>query len=593
MNSATIRTMLAATSFAVLTACGGGSTDTGASVNSGSTLGSIFSSESADVSNTGSTGSTGNRTASTLVSSGTTAATTPEQASRFLAQATFGPTNGLINTVVANGPAAWLEEQLNFAALPSYRTYIDTLKAAGSPAQQSQFNEFFWKRVVEGNDQVRQRVTFALSEIFVVSFEDSTLAEHPRGMADYYDMLSKNSLGNYRQLLESVTLHPMMGIYLSSMRNQKESGNRLPDENFAREIMQLMSIGLYKLNQDGTPILVNGAPVETYTHEDVMGMAKVLTGWSFANADTQLASRFVGTVRDPDWPIKPMMMYPAFHSTSDKTVLGTTIRGGGTGQADLKVALDTLFNHPNVGPFIGKQLIQRLVTSNPSPAYVGRVAAAFANNGAGVRGDMKAVVRAVLMDTEARNMSADTGKVREPIIRLANWMRAFNATSASTRFLIPSLYDPIYGLGQSPLRAPSVFNFFRPGYVPPESEIGAAKMVAPEMQITAEPSVIGYLNYMQNAVPSGVGTNLDVKPNYQNELALVDNPAKLVDRVNLLLLNGNMSSTLRTQIINAVTAIERPAATSSNADLRARLAGYRVHMAIFLSLASPEYIVQK
>lgn len=592
MNSATIRTMLAATSFAVLTACGGGSTDNGASVNSTITLGSIFSSDSANNTSSASTGST-----SSLVRMGSTTATaavatTPEHASRFLAQATFGPTNGLINTVAASGPAAWLETQLNFAAAPTYRSYIESLQAAGQPAGQGQFNEFFWKRVMEGNDQVRQRVTFALSEIFVVSFEDATLAEQTRGMADYYDMLGKNAFGNFRQLLESVTLHPMMGIYLSSLHNQKESGNRLPDENFAREIMQLMTIGLHKLNQDGTPVLVNGAPVETYTHADIMGMAKVMTGWSFANTD-KLASRFIGTVKDPDWAIKPMQMYPAFHSTSEKKFLGTTISGSTSGEADLKVALDTLFNHPNVGPFIGKQLIQRLVTSNPSPAYVSRVAAAFANNGAGVRGDMKAVIRAVLMDTEARNMSADTGKVREPIIRLANWMRAFNATSTSTRYLIPALYDPIYGLGQSPLRSPSVFNFFRPGYVPPESEIGAANMVAPEMQITAEPSVIGYLNYMQNAVSSGVGTNLDVKPNYQNELALVDNPAKLVDRVNLLLLNGNMSSTLRSQIVNAVTAIERPVATSSNADLRARLAGYRVQMAIFLALASPEYIVQK
>ncbi|MRW86271.1 DUF1800 family protein [Pseudoduganella sp. FT26W] len=589
MNSATIRTMLAATSFAVLTACGGGSTDNGAGANSDQTLGALFSSESADPS------ATVNATASKVRMGGTTdvaAVTTPEQASRFLAQASFGPTNGLINSVVSSGPSAWLEAQLNFGAAPTYRSYIESLQAAGQPAGQGQFNEFFWKRVMEGNDQLRQRVTFALSQIFVVSFEDATLAEQTRGMADYYDMLGKNSLGNFRQLLESVTLHPMMGIYLSSIHNQKESGNRLPDENFAREVMQLMTIGLQKLNQDGTPILVNGAPVETYTHDDIMGMAKVMTGWSFSNSD-KLASRFIGTVKDPDWAIKPMTMYSAFHSTSDKTFLGTTIRGTTTGEADLKVALDTLFNHPNVGPFIGRQLIQHLVTSNPSPAYVSRVAAAFANNGAGVRGDMKAVIRAVLMDTEARNIGADSGKVREPVLRLANWMRAFNATSTSTRYLIPSLYDPIYGLGQSPLRAPSVFNFFRPGYVPPESEVGAANMVAPEMQITAEPSVIGYLNYMQNAVSVGVGTNLDVKPNYQNELVLVDNPGKLVDRINLLLLNGNMSSTLRSQIINAVNSIERPVPTSSNAALVARLAGYRVQMAIFLAMASPDYIVQK
>jgi uncharacterized protein (DUF1800 family) len=589
MNSATIRTTLAATSFAILSACGGGSTDDGASVsnNSTATAASVVMSESAPTRQGGTT-SGGSQF---LASVTTSATTTPEMASRFLAQATFGPNMGLINSVVSTGPSAWLESQLNFIAAPTYRSYIEGLAATGAPAGQGQFNEFFWKRVMEGNDQLRQRVTFALSQIFVVSFEDATLAERTRGMADYYDMLGKNAFGNYRQLLESVALHPMMGIYLSSIHNQKETGNQLPDENFAREVMQLMSIGLYKLNQDGSQVLVNGNPVETYTHDDVMGMAKVFTGWSFANTD-KLASRFIGTVKDPNWEIKPMVMYPAFHSTAAKSVLGTTIQGG-TGEADLKIALDTLFNHPNVGPFIGRELIQRLVTSNPSPAYISRVAAAFANNGAGVRGDMKAVIRAILMDSEARNVSAGPEKVREPLIRLANWARAFNATSASTRYLIPSLYDPIYGLAQSPLRAPSVFNFYRPGYVPPESQLAAANMVAPEMQITAEPSVIGYLNYMQNAVSSGVGTNLDVKPNYTNELVLVDNPGKLVDRINLLLLNGNMSATLRSQIVAAVSSIERPVPTSSNAALVARLANYRVHMAIFLAMASPEYIVQK
>jgi uncharacterized protein (DUF1800 family) len=591
MNSATIRTMLAATSFAVLTACGGGSTDNGASVNSSSTLGSIFSSESA------ATGSS-NRTASTMMSMGGSSEVTAaapvsqEQASRFLAQASFGPTMSTIASVASTGPATWINTQFALPMGPTSRAYLDAQKAAGVAPSQGQFNEFFWKRTVEGSDQLRQRVTFALSEIFVVSFEDPALNERPRGMADYYDMLNKNAFGNYRDLLESVALHPMMGIYLSSLRNQKESGNRLPDENFAREIMQLMSIGLYKLNQDGSQMLVNGSPVETYTHEDVMGMAKVMTGWSFNNTD-RAGSRFMGTVKDPEWEIKPMVMYQQYHSTSDKTFLGTTIRGATTGEADLKVALDTLFNHPNVGPFIGKQLIQRLVTSNPSPAYISRVAAAFANNGAGVRGDMKAVVRAVLLDSEARTLSADTGKVREPVIRLANWMRAFYATSASTRYQLPAVYDPIYGLGQAPMRSPSVFNFFRPGYVPPESEVASAKMVAPEMQITAEPSVIGYLNYMQNAIAYGVGTNLDIKANYSNELALIDNPAKLVDRINLLLLNGTMSSTLRTQIINTVNSIERPAATASNAATVARQAGYRVQMAIFLAMASPEYIVQK
>ena len=256
------------------------------------------------------------------------------------------------------------------------------------------------------------------------------------------------------------------------------------------------------------------------------------------------------------------------------------------------MALDKLFNHPNVGPFIGKQLIQRLVTSNPSPAYVSRVAAAFNNNGSGVRGDMKAVLQAVLLDTEARTlaMDADSGKIREPILRLANWMRAFNVRSRSGDFLMWGLEDPLTGLGQQPMRSPSVFNFYRPGYTPPNTSIANSGKVSPEMQITGEPSVVGYLNLIQGAIQSGLGNNHDMLPNYSAELDMAPDADKLLNRVNLLLLSGRMSTTLRGQIKGVLNSIPVPNGNGSAAKAARE---NRVYAAIFLTMASPEYIVEQ
>lgn len=445
---------------------------------------------------------------------------------------------------------------------------------------------------------MRQRVAFALSQIFVVSLQDSGVAQYPRGVASFYDMLAADAFGNYRTLLEDVSLHPMMGMYLTSLHNAKENANRTPDENYAREVMQLMSIGLNKLNPDGTLVLVAGKPVETYTTGDITGMAKVFTGWSWAGPD-KTTTRFNGGTPDANRDWTPMQAYPQFHSSSQKDFLGVTIpaQSSADPQASLKVALDTLFNHPNVGPFIGRQLIQRLVTSNPSPQYIGRVAAAFANNGAGVRGDMKAVIKAVLLDPEARNDNVQatprSGKLREPVIRLAHWMRSFNATSTSRQFLIHNTDDALSGLAQTPMRSPSVFNFYRPGYVPANTTLAAAGLVAPEMQITAETSTTGYLNLMRDVVPNGTGTNRDVKPDYTAELALTDTPDALVERVNLLLTAGQMSSGLKAKIVGAINSVAIPAATANNAATIDTARKNRVYLAVFLTLASPEYIAQK
>jgi len=527
---------------------------------------------------------------------GTVVAPTQAQASRLLAQATFGATTADISSVVARGHAGWIEEQFN-KPQKLHRAYMDGVVAAapGTSFSASHFHESFWQQAATGEDPLRQRVAFALSQIFVVSLQDSNVANYPRGVASYYDTLATHAFGNYRQLLEAVSLHPMMGIYLSSLRNQKESGTRVPDENYAREVMQLFSIGLVELNQDGTPRLVNGKPVETYTNADIAGLAKVFTGFSWAGPDKS-DTRFYGGNADPNRDWMPMQGYPKFHSVTEKSFLGVTVPAQSSADpaASLKIALDRLAAHPNVGPFIGRQLIQRLVTSNPSPAYVARVAAAFNNNGSGERGDMKAVIRAILLDPEARNDPADTelqaGRLREPVLRLANWMRSFGAASASGRFLLGNLDDPLFSIGQTPMRSPSVFNFYRPGYVPPNTAIAAAGLVAPEMQITAETSVVGYLNTMRGTVQNGIGSNNDIKADYAAEIALADNPDALLDRVSLLLMAGRMPTSLRDPIKGAINSV---AISATDATAAATARRNRVYLAVFLTMASPEYLVQK
>lgn len=524
---------------------------------------------------------------------------TRKEASRFLARATFGPNMAAIDALAASDSDAWFAEQF---ARPQtlHLAYMDKLLAAqvasgGPRVGFTAFYETFWQQAIRGDDQLRQRVAFALSQIFVISMQNETVRPLVRGTSSYYDMLGQHAFGNFRNLLEGVARHPMMGIYLSHLRNQKESGTRTPDENFAREVMQLFTIGLVQLNPDGSVKMSGGKPIDTYTREDVAGLAKVFTGLSWAGPD-QANGRFNGSVADPERDSKPMQMYAAFHSTSEKRFLGQSISGATSGDDDIKLALDTLFNHPNAAPFFSRQLIQRLVTSNPSAAYIGRVSAVFANNGKGVRGDMQAIVRAVLLDPDAVAMAGSTmrtGKLREPLLRLANWMRAFDARPANGIYNIYYLDDPLSGLGQSPLNAPSVFNFYRPSYVPPNSAIASAGLVAPEMQITSEPSVTGYLNFMQEAINSGVGDARLVKPDYTRELALSADANALVDRVDLLMMNGAMSSRLRGQIVNAVNSITLPAASATNAPQIANLQANRVKLAIFLAMASTEYLVQK
>ncbi len=522
---------------------------------------------------------------------------------RFLSQAGFGGAGADIDRTQRIGFPAWIDEQFS---LPQdrHQGYVDSQIAAATLAgqstnQQNWIYESFWRTAVSGNGQLRHRVAFALSQIFVVSLADSSVGENTRGVASYLDMLGRNAFCNFRTLLQDVTLHPMMGLYLSHLRNQKEdpSRGRVPDENYAREVMQLFTIGLYELNLDGT-VRLDGRnePIETYTNEDVTGLAKVFTGWSWAGPDKS-DTRFFGGNASADRAVLPMQSYPKYHSTSEKRFLGTVIpeQAGADPEASLRVALDRLFSHPNVGPFIGKQLIQRMVTSNPSPAYVARVASAFNDNGSGVRGDMKAVIRAVLLDPEARSPlpgATDYGKLREPVLRIAHWLRAFGAQSASGRFLIGNTDNPNSSLGQTPMRSPSVFNFYRPGYVPPNTDIAAAGLVAPEMQITHESSVAGYLNTLRSVISSGIGSGSprDVQPDYGEVIGLADRPDALVDRIGAMLIAGEMSPELRAQAVDAVGSV---AVSTSNAQSAATARLNRVKLAVFLVMASPDYLVQK
>ncbi|MBL8522216.1 MAG: DUF1800 domain-containing protein [Betaproteobacteria bacterium] len=508
-----------------------------------------------------------------------------------------------IDSVSQTGYEAWIDSQ--FAKpqsfhLPAVTAYLNTLPADQQRGQTA-FNWSMWKNFTTADDALRQRVAFALSEIFVVSLNSNIGNNYPRGPAQYLDTLGQHAFGNYRNLLEAVTYSPMMGLYLSHLRNQKENAatGQVPDENYGREVMQLFTIGLYQLEMGGLPKQdVFGNKTETYTNADVSSMGKIFTGLSWAGPDTS-NNRFNGggNPADPDKEIKPMQAYNQYHSVSQKQFLGVTIPATTTAAADtngdIRIALDTLFNHPNVGPFFSKQLIQRLVSSNPSPQYVTRVATVFNNNGSGVRGDMKAVIKAILLDPEARTTliaNSTQGKLREPVVRFVHWMRSFNAKSTDGRFLLGTVSDPATQLAQTPMYSPSVFNFFRPGYTPPNSRVGSLGLVAPEAQITHETSVAGYLNYMRTALTNGVGSRnnnvLDIQPDYTAELALAATPDQLVDRVNLLLTGGNLSANTVTMIRNAVASVN---IGTNNPDADRR---NRVSLAIYLTMASPEYIFQ-
>lgn len=485
---------------------------------------------------------------------------------RLLNQATFGATPyefNRIKTLTANG---WLNDQFSKPFSKSNWKIIDELVAsldAGTLNLGVKFGSRIgvrgqlivndlWERYITANDQLRQRVAAALLETFVINSNITMLSDTRRLAASYVDILERNAFGNFRTLLQDVSKSPAMGYYLSHINNKKatydSAGNeiRIPDENYAREIMQLFTIGLYQLNTNGTLKLVNGKPIETYTQDDIFNLARVFTGWKMDR-----------TFPEPDIYNHPMVAFDSIHSPEKKSFLGTVIPAGTNATDSLKITLDTLFNHPNVGPFIGKQLIQRLVTSNPSPAYVESVANAFNNNGSGVRGDMKAVIKAILLAPEANPNTTATnplkwGKMREPMMRLTAIARLLGIQFSNPNAVYPigDLTPLGNGLGQTPARSPSVFNFFRPGYVPPNF---AGKFVAPEFQIITGTSLPASLNFMNNFIDEA-----DQVFSVKNKTILetkAQNAEKLVSFLNFYLTSNTMGQKNIDSIIAQVNKI--------------------------------------
>ena len=546
-----------------------------------------------------------------------------EDAARFLHHAAFGASDADIASVRQKGYAGWLEDQLN---MPMGQSKWDWLVSQGymtlTDRQFFFFNDLcqfpVWRDLMSAPDMVRQRWALALSELFVISVPSIGGSLNWPGFAGahFWDTLETHGFGNFRTLLEAVTLHPAMGAFLNTRGNQKEdpASGRVPDENYAREVMQLFTIGLHDLNLDGTPRLnANGQPTDSYGQSDVTHLARVFTGYD-------LDFRGLGSVgnspvppyysiQDPRYLQRPMQFIAERHSTLEKRFLGVQIPAGTPGPEALRIALDTLFNHPNTGPFFARQMIQRLVASNPDPDYVARVAAKFNNNGAGVRGDLKAVLRAILLDKAARGStglySRTFGKLREPILRIANWARAFKVRSlANTWKFNVGNWDTEADLQQYPLAAPSVFNFFRPGYVPPSTEMATQGATAPEFQLVSESSVSAYINFLQNisyqgawignpAEPGfprdnqGVTYVPDIVPDYSAEFALVGNTLLLVQRLNILLTGGQLSPATQDFIVNALR-IDRIRADSSDEFKRIHVA-----RAILFVMASAEYLIQK
>ena len=566
-----------------------------------------------------------------------------KDAARLLQQATWGATLPEINRVAGIGASVWLNEQFALPAT-SYTAYATALIAANKGGANGCTDSNgcpwaantpgFYKQAFEGNDQLRQRVVNALLQILVVSTGNNRVQDAGTGMASYMDTLSAQAFGNFRTLLRDVTLHPAMGMYLDMLGSVQEN----PNENYARELLQLFSVGTVMLNDDGTPQFSGGQLIPTYSEAVVQGFAKAFTGWQFATQVeaewwrfywpeakwTQPMTPWIGRrcPQDGKWPagssggcsvLDPSRSYPPPHDSGTKILLQytgapyATLPANQGAPLDVENAIDNIFNHPNVGPFIGRQLIQRLVTSNPSPAYVGRVTAAFNDNGAtpAVRGDMKAVIRAILLDDEARNLyiAGNTifGKLREPVVKFIHLHRAFGAVASGGYYDVWDLGDTDT-LGQAALRAPSVFNFYSPDFEP-AGPMATAYLLGPEFEITSTSSVAGFSDFTGWAVVGGFrqseGGSKWFKPNYDRYLtgavgvALADNPKALVDDLDLLLTANNLKPAFKANLVSMASNITRtlpPAYTQIDYDTQRR---DRFRAVMWQIIHSADYAIQR
>lgn len=514
----------------------------------------------------------------------------PEEAARLLNQATFGATSSEIERLTLMTRTEWLDGQISEP--PSFHVPLIAPFAEQEDFWRNYRIAAWWQHALYAPDQLRQRVAFALSEIIVISEYNGVLIDDPVAVGRYYDLLLEHAFGNYRELLEAVTLSPAMGVYLSMLGNEKpdQERNIRPDENYAREVMQLFSLGLVELNNDGSVKLdEDQQPIATYNQDVIKGFAHVFTGWHF-NGTTEQTWYWWWDNLDL---MEPMTVVAEYHDSGEKQLFsGTVLPANQTPEQDLSQALDAIFNHNNVPPFISKQLIQKLVTSNPSAQYIERVASVFIDNGYGERGDLAAVIRAILTDDEAlnghQNMPNSFGKVREPLIRAAHLWRAFNFTTENE---IIDLGWPEYFFLQAPLASPSVFNFYRPDYSPASlrAETG---LLAPELQIATDSAVTNTNNFFawyglwrsfsgefnQFDEDERLGQFIDLSP--WVELAEQSSDT-LVAELDLVITNGTLSDEAKALLSQEYDELQWMETHEKVANM------------IFLLMVSPQYVVQR
>ncbi len=532
----------------------------------------------------------GGSSADSAAVSATPVALSRTQAARFLAQAAFGGSDTDIQNLQdqPNGIQSWLTQQFAIAVNPSGQlSNVAWMQAYGLISIEFDTDgvqSSLWRKLISSPDVLRQRLMLALTDLFVVNTGATQLTYRGAAAAYYLDQLEANAFGNFKDLLLAVSHTPAMGQYLTYLDSVKANPvtGTSPDENYAREIMQLFSIGVVQLNIDGTPVpnpRDPNVPSATYSQTDVLNMAKVFTGWKLNSAATSYPGASAAT---------DMINNPSGFDSTEKFVLGQTIAAGLDGEQTLEAAIGILMQHPNIAPFISRQLIQRLVTSNPSPDYVSRVATTFQST----QGDMKSVITAILTDTEATSdallTNPQAGKLREPVVRFIQWARTFQLniepSDATTWAKIGSLANPSNALAESPLQSPNVFFFFQPGYIPPQTALQENGITAPEFGITNESSVAGYMNFIKNLIDNGIA---GVPGNYSALLPLVNqggNSAALLAELNVLIAAGQVSAPTLTLLQGALDTIDVSTSTGVN---------NRLFAALTLIFCTPEYLVQK
>ncbi|MFY7759434.1 DUF1800 family protein [Aquidulcibacter sp.] len=534
------------------------------------------------------------------------------EAARFLNQATFGATGADIDLLMSIGYSAWIDQQFSLPRRQTYSKWLETDGPRSNPVDFADGNSdresAAWYTLAKGQpDQLRLRTAWALSQIFVVS-----RSKVGSSIVLWMDTNADGAFGTYREMLERVTFSPVMGRFLDYLGNTDNEG-RIPDQNYAREVMQLFSIGLWQLNPNGTFKLdASGQRIPTYSQSDVTGLSYVFTGLNMQSGGDRYGScrddsgRLLPPTNDSKLLIRCELSVFPNASPRQHSFLGVSIPAispwnaiarQANGRKNIGIALNTLANHPNTAPFISKLLIQRFTTSNPSPAYVARVAAAFADNGKGVRGDFKAVVKQILLDPEARTpaigSSTEFGKVREPILAIAQLNRVLNASDGKGNVWAGSVgcrvYFNLVTELERPYNAATVFNYYRPTFAQPSGKVAAQNMVAPEMQITDTTSVLDWSRFLQQTLQRG-GTGCGNAAKIQNSFTYNEfwaestNAEQLADKVLLLLAPGANWSDLRPALIRSINSI--PGVTQAN-----RID--RIKIAIMLTMLTPEYRVQR